>query len=122
MTLAQITEIFNNISNEDVVMDEWINLGDDFKYILLISDRTIFCHGSAVRFYFSSTENYFLIKNLNGKLIPVEDVSDPVGYELFSYRGKEYYVKAFGGGKKYDSAGNYHEIIAYDNITGFFKI
>jgi hypothetical protein len=117
MTLNQVKEI---IGTSD--MDKWIDLGEKFKYILLVSDRTMFCHGSSVRFYFSSTENYLLIRNLNGKLIPVEQVSDPIGYESFSYKGNDYYIKAFGGGKDYSSAGNYHDIISYDSITGFFKI
>jgi hypothetical protein len=117
MTKDQIDVILS-----DIEKDEWVDVGNKFKYILLISDRTLFCHGSAVRFYFPSTKNFFLIKNLDGKLISEELLENPLGYEPFFYKGNGYYIKAFDGGKEYSSAGNYHEIIAYDSITGFFKI
>jgi hypothetical protein len=105
-----------------VPRNTWVNIGDKFKYILLNSDRTLFCHGASVRFFFPSNKNFFLVRNLDGKLIPSNLVSDPIGYELFSYQGDNYYIKSFSGGKDYLTFGNYHEIISLDDVTGIFKV
>jgi hypothetical protein len=116
MTFTQIQQI---LTSQGFQTNAWLDLGSKFKYILLNSDRTMFCHGSAIRFYFPQGKDFFLVKYMDGKLRPVDANMD--GYEPFTFNGVNYKIKVDGGGKLYNGK-KFHDIISLKAITGLFKV
>jgi hypothetical protein len=105
--------------------DEWISIGDSFKYILLHSDKNSISDDSAVQYYFSSTYDYVLMRYLRGRprLTTVEETI-PAGYVKIYHEGKPYMIQIEPGGKldeSDDDAGLYHNITSFFSIVGLFK-
>lgn len=119
MTRAQVSAALSANGNS---FDTWVSLEDSFKYFVMESDKNNFVSASAVEFYFSGTNDYFLTRHIGGKPVLTE-LADPVptGYTKVFHDGKYYLLKIEPGGIVDPVAGVFHDLTAYSSISGFFK-
>jgi hypothetical protein len=118
MTQLQIDEVLDSVG---VLTNEWVTLQGIFNYIILDSDRTLFCDTISAQFYFPAGEEFFLIRNSSGKPKPDGYVLKSNQYE-YNYKGIPYVVSVYGGGKVYsEEVGIYHDIISIGSIAAFMK-
>ena len=119
MTQAQIDYI---LTTKGLTTNSWLTLEGVFKYMTMNSDKNLYYYPQAVQFYFSEN-NYLLIRHTIGKPTLYTGGAVPSGYVLIPHDGNQYLVKLDKGGKidaSLEAAGVYHEIIAYESISGIF--
>jgi hypothetical protein len=120
MTRSQISNIF---TTKSIPFNQWVPLDDVFKYLMINSDRTLFCNAPAAQFYFPSTtgDDYLLMRYTAGnpKLAPEGYTLKAGEVALAHPNGSTYIVKLNDGGKEDPTAGVYHEIVAFEHISGF---
>lgn len=120
MTTSQIEYI---LEQRDLDMDTWQTLHKNFKYISMNSDKNIFYYPQSIQFYFS-TNGYLLVRFTDGNPILDEGESNPPpGYVHIYVEGKRYKVKLEAGGigdNSVQDAGIFHEIYAFEGISGIY--
>lgn len=116
------TQVESALSAKGNSTDEWISLENDFKYILMASDKGSFIKARTVQFYFSPTGDYFLTRHLYGPAVEVESGdSIPDGFGRVFHDEKYYDIAIEPGGvddQTGDSAGIYHTLSAFSAISG----
>lgn len=122
MTRAQVESALSATGNST---GEWISLENDFKYVLLASDKNSFVNPRTVQFYFSDNYDYFLTRHLYGPAAEV-DSGDPIpdGYGRVFHDEAYYDIAIEPGGVEdasSDAAGIYHTLTSFSSITGIFK-
>jgi hypothetical protein len=122
MTRAQVESALTGTGNST---GEWISLENDFKYLLMGSDKNSFVSPRTVQFYFSDEYDYFLTRHLYGPAVQVES-GDPIpeGYGRVFHDEEYYDIEIEPGGvedQSDDDAGVYHTLTAFSSISGIFK-
>jgi hypothetical protein len=122
MTRDQIESVFTESGNS---FDQWISLENDFRYILMESDKNSFVSPYSIQYFFSSTKDYFLTRHLTGNgTLTTLGAAIPAGYSKVFHEGEYYLFKIREGGvtdASTDAAGVYHTLTAFKSISGFFK-
>jgi hypothetical protein len=116
------TQVESALSAKGNSTGEWISLENDFKYILMASDKGSFINARTVQFYFSDTSDYFLTRHLYGPAAEV-DSGDPIpeGYGRVFHDEKYYDIAIEPGGvedQSEDEAGVYHTLTSFSAISG----
>jgi len=109
MTQLQIDEVLDSVG---VLKDKWVTLQGIFNYIILDSDRTLFCDAKSAQFFFPTDKEFFLIRNSSGRINSEGNLEIRI-----SSGGKIYEEEDFNG----DPVGIYHDIISIGSIAAFMK-